>query len=258
MKKFLLTTLLVLSSGFAFAEELQVGKWVSLFNGKDLSGWTPKIRGVELGVNLHDTFKAENGVIKVDYSRYDGWKGEFGHLFYKDSFSSYRLRLQYRFTGEQLAGGPGWAFRNSGLLIHCEAPATMELHQDFPTALEVQFLGGTGTGERPTGNLCTPGTHVYLHDVHTTQHCISSTSKTFHGDQWVNVEIEVQGGEVIKHFINGEQVLTYQKPELGGSEHAETLAAVAGEKRLTGGYICLQSESHPVEFRKIEIMRLAP
>ncbi len=258
MKNFLIAFMLVLACGSAFAEEKQEAKWVSLFNGKDLSGWTPKIRGAEAGVNLHDTFKAENGVIRVDYSKYDGWKGEFGHLFYKDRFSHFRLRLQYRFTGEQLSGGPGWAFRNSGVMIHSEAPETMELNQDFPTSLEVQLLGGTGTGERTTGNLCTPGTHVSIKDVHTTRHCISSTSKTFHGDQWVTLEIEARGGEIIKHFINGEEVLAYAKPELGGSEHADKLAAAAGDKMITGGYICLQSESHPVEFRNIEIMILEP
>jgi hypothetical protein len=258
MKNILIAAALVFSCVSAIAEEKQDGKWVSLFNGKDLTGWTPKIRGAEAGVNHKDTFQAGNGVIRVDYSKYDSWKGEFGHLFYKDRFSHYRLRLQYRFTGEQLKGGPGWAFRNSGVMIHSEAPETMELNQDFPTSLEVQLLGGTGTGERTTGNLCTPGTHVSIKDVLTTRHCISSTSKTFHGDQWVNLEIEARGGEVIKHFINGEEVLTYNKPELGGSGHADKLAEVAGDKMISGGYICLQSESHPVEFRKIEIMILEP
>lgn len=258
MKTLFLTAMLALACSSAFAEEKQEEKWVSLFNGKDLSGWTPKIRGAEAGVNHKDTFKAENGVIKVDYSKYDGWKGEFGHLFYKDRFSHYRLRLQYRFTGEQLKDGPGWAFRNSGVMIHSEAPQTMELNQDFPTSLEVQLLGGTGTGERTTGNLCTPGTHVHIKDQLETRHCISSTSKTFHGDQWVTLEVEVRGGGIIKHFINGEEVLSYAKPELGGSPQAEKLTAATGDKMITGGYICLQSESHPVEFRKIEVMILEP
>lgn len=257
MKQKLITALLVLACGHAIAGGKE-GNWVSIFNGKDLTGWTPKIRGVEAGVNHKDTFKAENGVLKVDYSKYDGWKGEFGHLFYKERLSHYRLRLQYRFSNGQLKEGPGWAFRNSGVMIHSEAPETMELNQDFPTSLEVQLLGGTGNGERTTGNLCTPGTHVVIKDQHTTRHCISSTSKTYHGDQWVNVEIEVHGGEVIKHFINGEEVLSYAKPELGGNAHSEKLTAVAGDKMITGGYICLQSESHPVEFRKIELMMLEP
>ena len=258
MKTLFFSAALAFAFNSVFAGEKQEEKWISLFNGKDLSGWTPKIRGKEAGVNHNDTFKAENGVIKVDYSKYDGWKGEFGHLFYKDRFTHYRLRLQYRFTGEQLKGGPGWAFRNSGVMIHSEAPQTMELNQDFPASLEVQLLGGTGTGERTTGNLCTPGTHVHIKDQLETRHCISSTSKTFHGDQWVTLEVEVRGGEIIKHFINGEEVMSYNKPELGGSGHAEQLAGVAGDKMITGGYICLQSESHPVEFRKIEIMILEP
>jgi hypothetical protein len=258
MKSLLTLSLLALTFGSLAAEEPNNGKWISLFNGKDLSGWTPKIKGHEAGVNHKDTFRVENGVIKVDYSNYDGWQGEFGHLFYKERFSHYRLRLQYRFTGEQLKGGPGWAYRNSGVMIHSESPETMEVNQDFPTSLEVQLLGGTGNGERTTGNLCTPGTHVYIDGVHTTHHCIGSSSKTFHGDQWVTLEVEARGGEVIKHLINDEVVMTYQKPELGGSPQADKLAAVAGDKLITGGYICLQSESHPVEFRKIEVMILEP
>jgi hypothetical protein len=258
MKTIFFSAVLAFACGFTYAEDKLEEKWISLFNGKDLTGWTPKIRGAEVGVNHNETFKAADGVIKVDYSKYDEWKGEFGHLFYKDRFTHYRLRLQYRFTGEQLKGGPGWAFRNSGVMIHSEAPQTMELNQDFPTSLEVQLLGGTGTGERSTGNLCTPGTHVLINDQLETRHCISSKSKTFHGDQWVMLEVEVRGGEIIKHFINGEEVMSYHKPELGGSPQAEKLAAAAGDKMLTGGHICLQSESHPVEFRKIEIMMLEP
>ncbi len=237
----------------ALADE---GKWVSLFNGKDLTGWTPKIRGSEAGVNWKNTFRVQDGVLKVDYSDYDAWGDHFGHLFYDKSFSHYRLRLEYRFTGEQMKGGAGWALRNSGIMIHSESPKTMELEQDFPTSLEVQLLGGNGKDDRPTGNLCTPGTHVTIDGELHKEHCITSNSPTFHGDQWVTIEAEVHGGKLIKHLVNGKEVIHYSKPELGGDAHAEALAKVAGTKMLTSGYFCLQSESHPVEFRKIEIQEL--
>ena len=253
--KTIIFTALMAASGLLFAEE---AKWISIFNGKDLTGWTPKIRGCEAGENFKNTFRVEDGVLKVNYSEYEQWDNRFGHLFYEKKFSHYRLRLEYRFTGEQIKGGPAWAFRNSGIMIQSEAPKTMELEQNFPTSLEVQLLGGNGKDERTTGNLCTPGTHVVMNDQLKTEHCINSKSKTFHGDQWVTIEVEVHGNGVIKHIVNGEEVITYSKPQLGGDAHAEALAKVAGDIMISEGYFCLQSESHPVEFRKIEIQELKP
>lgn len=243
-------------SAFVSLASAGEGTWTSLFNGKDLTGWSPKIRGCKAGENFQNTFRVENGVIKVDYSGYKEWDNRFGHLFYEKKFSNYRLRLEYRFTGDQLTGGPGWAFRNSGVMIHSESPEQMELEQLFPTSLEVQLLGGTGKGERTTGNLCTPGTHVEYAGKLDTRHCISSTSKTFNGDQWVTLEVEVHGNRLIRHLINGEEVISYGKPQFGGDAHAEALAAAAGDKMISEGYFCLQSESHPVEFRKIEIQEI--
>src|SRR3989339_1869309 len=83
-------------------------RWISLFDGKSLAGWTPKIAGYELGDNYGSTFRVEDGVLKVAYDKYEKFDDKFGHLFYKDSFSHYRIRLEYRFTGEQTPGGPGW------------------------------------------------------------------------------------------------------------------------------------------------------
>jgi hypothetical protein len=243
------------AGGTALAEE---AKWEALFNGKDLTGWTPKIRGCEAGDNFQNTFRVTDGALVVDYSDYQQWDNRFGHLFYARKYSHYRLRVEYRFTGEQLKGGPGWALRNSGIMIHSESPQMMELNQDFPASLEVQLLGGGGKGERTTANLCTPGTHVEMNGKLETRHCFNSTSKTYHGDQWVTMEVEVRGHDLIKHFVDGKEVLSYAKPVLGGDSHADALAKVAGSKMIADGYICLQSESHPVEFRKVEIQILKP
>lgn len=227
--------------------------WVSLFNGKDLSGWSPKIKGYAYGENWQDTFRVEDSVIKVSYDGYDGqFKARYGHLFYKSPLSNYRLKLEYRFTGDQIADGAGWAKRNSGVMIHCQAPETMTLAQDFPLSIEVQMLGGLTPGEeRPTGNLCTPGTHVVVDGELATAHCMDSSSDTFYGDQWVSLEIEVRS-DSITHTINGVDVLHYAKPQIGGDLAGldESIVARKGEL-LTGGYISLQSESHPVEFRRI-------
>ena len=185
--------------------------------GPDAAG-RPRSRGLTLGENYLDTFRAEDGVIKVSYDRYTKFEGEFGHLFYKHPFSAYKLRVEYRFVGEQVPGGPGWAFRNSGVMIHCQPPETMGKDQEFPVSIEVQFLGGSGRGTRPTGNVCTPGTHIVMDGKLITQHCIESKSKTFDGDQWVTVEAEVHGNGVIKHFVNGELVIQYEKPQLDSSD----------------------------------------
>lgn len=230
--------------------------WISLFNGKDLTGWIPKIRGYPLGENWGNTFRVENGLLKVSYDQYKKFDNRFGHLFYKGEFSNYVLRVEYRFVGEQVPEGPGWAIRNSGAMLHGERPEEMDLEQEFPASIEVQFLGGSGTGERSTANLCTPGTHVVMDGKLITRHCTNSTSKTYHGDQWVTVEIEVRGNDVIRHRIDGKEVLSYNEPQLDDTdEHAKKLIAKHGRK-LDRGTISLQSESHPIEFRKVELRKL--
>ncbi|HYG34599.1 MAG TPA: DUF1080 domain-containing protein [Clostridia bacterium] len=235
-------------------------QWISLFNGKDLSGWTPKIKGYAFGDNYANTFRVEDGAICV---RYDGYKDQkfenrFGHLFYKPPFTNYVVRLEYRFVGQQLSDGPGWAVRNSGIMVHCQEPSSIAKDQDFPVCLEVQLLGGDGTNPRHTGNLCTPGTHVVMNDKLVTQHCTDSRSKTYHGSQWVTAEVEVHGNGKIIHRINGENVLEYEKPQLDPSDgDAQKLLKAGANVMVSSGYISLQSESHPVEFRKVEIRPLA-
>jgi hypothetical protein len=232
--------------------------WISLFNGEDLDGWVPKITGYDPGVNFGRTFRVENGVLRVAYDEYDAFGGRFGHLFFKTPFSRYRLAVEYRFVGEQAKGGPDWAFRNSGVMIHGQPVETMRRDQDFPISIEVQFLGGRGDGKpRPTANLCTPGTNVVMDGKLETAHCVSSTSQTFDGDQWVRVEVEVHGDGAVVHRVNGETVLSYEKPQIGGGNVANHDPAVKRDGRLlTGGSISLQAESHPIEFRKVELLNL--
>ncbi|MBW7992733.1 MAG: DUF1080 domain-containing protein [Planctomycetes bacterium] len=219
-------------------------RWVRLFNGKNLDGWKVKITGYDLNDNYGNTFRVEDGILKVSFDQYDKFNGRFGHIFYDETFSHYILRVEYRFVGEQCPGGPGWAFRNSGIMAHGQSAESMKKDQDFPDSIEVQMLGGNGTDKRPTGNLCTPGTHVVMDGKLITQHCISSSSKTYHGDQWVTIELEVHGNSVIKHIIDGEVVLEYEQPQLDDGT------------MLSEGSISLQAESHPIEFRKVEILLL--
>jgi hypothetical protein len=249
---------LVLHAAYFVAAQAGQGKeqWVSLFNGKDLEGWTPKIKGYAAGENYGNTFRVENGVLKVSYDQYQKFDNKFGHLFYKQKYSNYRLRIEYRFVGEQCPGGPEWALRNSGVMIHCQSPESMRKDQDFPVCVEVQFLGGLGKGERSTGNLCTPGTHVEMGGKLFTTHCTNSRSKTYNGDQWVTAEVEVHGNGTIKHIIDGQVVLEYEKPQLDESDPDAKKMMESGSKMVSEGYLALQAESHPVEFRKVEILTL--
>lgn len=219
--------------------------WQPLFNGEDLEDWTVKIRGYEVGVNYANTFRVEDGLIKIRYDQYeDRFEEKFGHLFHKETFSTYLLGAEYRFVGEQLPDGPGWAFRNSGLMLHGQDPQTMEIDQDFPNSIEVQLLGGSGQGIRTTANICTPGTQFVKDGELITTHCMNSSSQTYHGDQWVRVDVLVIRDSLMVHYVNGEEVLRYEAPQLDNG----TL--------LSEGTISLQSESHPTDFRRVEIVDL--
>jgi hypothetical protein len=249
--------LLLVASPVAHAAGPDEREWIQLFDGKSLDGWTPKITGYEAGVNFRDTFRVENGVLKVAYDKYDRFENQFGHLFYDVSFSRYVIAVEYRFVGEPTPGAPDWAFRNSGVMIHGQTPQSMPKDQDFPISIEVQLLGGDGSAERHTANLCTPGTHVVMDGKLETEHCIDSRSQTYHGDQWVRVEAEVHGDGLVIHRVNGEEVLRYEKPQIGGGVVSNYDPSVKKDGQLLeAGTISLQAESHAIEFRKVELLNL--
>jgi len=240
------------------AQDPAAADWLSLFNGVDLDGWTPKIRQYPAGENFGETFRVEDGLLTVSFDAYDTFDSRFGLLFYEQPFSHYRLRLEYRFVGEQAPGGPDWARRNSGVMVHSQAPETMPEAQDFPISIEVQFLGGLSDGNRrSTANLCTPGTNVVYGGEFTTAHCINSISATFDGEQWVAVEVLVLGNERLAHFVNGGQVIEYESPTIGGGSVSGHRPEMKPDGAPLGeGYIALQSESHPVQFRRIALLNL--
>src|SRR5688500_2265468 len=137
-------------------------RWVQLFNGQDIDDWTAKSSTHPSGENYGTTFRVVDGKITVRYDAYKNFDEQFGHLFYKEKYGYYVLGVEYRFVGDQVSGGPGWAIRNSGVMLHSQDPKTMLDNQDFPICVEVQFLGGNGQDARPTANLCTPGTNVVM------------------------------------------------------------------------------------------------
>ena len=234
--------------------------WQVLFDGTDLKGWTPKITKHDLGDNFGNTFRVEDGLLKVRYDKYKSFDGQFGHLFWKDPYSYYRIAVEYRFVGQQAPGNPGaWALRNSGVMLHAPNPRTMPRDQTFPISIEGQLLGGNSDGKpRPTANMCSPGTEIIYQGKLYADHCLNSSSPTFDGEQWVRAEFEVHGSGTITHYVNGKKVLEYEMPQFGGGvvDNFNTATKVDGQL-IEGGYISLQSESHPIDFRKVELLNLA-
>ncbi|MGJ1266902.1 3-keto-disaccharide hydrolase [Sphingobacterium spiritivorum] len=250
---------LLLSSAPLIAQTVKTPKPIQLFNGKDMKNWIIKIRQHEVGDNYANTFRVEDGLLKVRYDGYKSFDKQYGHIAYDKPFSAYVLRVQYRFVGEQAPEGEGWAWRNSGAMLHGQDPRTMLKNQDFPISIEGQLLGGDGKNERTTSNLCTPGTNVVMNEKLFTPHCISSKSKTYHGDQWVTADFVVLGDSVIQHILEGQVVLEYNKPQIGGGSVSDYDPAQKKDGQLLKqGYISLQSESHPIDFKKVELYNLEP
>lgn len=259
MKQHLFKSILLFSLLLFVSNTYAQKGWTNLFNSKDLKDWTVKISKHEVGDNYANTFRVENGMMKVSYDGYQDFDKQYGHIFYKTPYSYYLLKVEYRFVGDQVKGGEGWATRNSGAMLHGQDPKTMLKDQDFPISIEAQLLGGDGKADRHTGNVCTPGTTIEIDDKLFTTHCLDSKSKTYHGEQWVTAEFLVLGDSIIKHIINKDTVLIYTKPKIGGGNVSNFDPKVKQDgKALTGGYISLQSESHPIEFRKVDLFDLAP
>lgn len=257
MKPFVFLSVLILVFSSCQFKKSTSEQWIPLFNGQNLDGWTIKFTGQPVGVNYKNTFRVEDGLLKVRYDEYDSLNNVFGHLITNDTWSHYIVRVEYRFVGDQIPGGADWAYRNNGVMIHCQSAESMRFDQDFPVSIEVQLLGGNGVDERPNMNVCTPGTLVKINGQYVTDHCFGSSAKTYHGDQWVTAEVEVRGDSIVKHIIDGEVVLQYEKPILDDqSPDFEKLLSPETGNRLTKGHIALQAESHPTDFRKVEILVL--
>ena len=234
--------------------ETAKGKWVALFNGKDLKNWTPKITGHPLGENFGNTFRVEKGLLSVRYDQYDSFKNRFGALYFDKKFTNYRLRVEYRFIGDTTPGAPSWGFRDGGIQYQGQAPSSIGLNQNFPVCLEYNLHGGNGKEERPTGEICANGMYFEIEGKRNTSYCtLPSIKRTFHGDQWVTAEIEVING-TIRHFVNGEKILEYAHPRLDSAHALGKMLILNGNTEVKDGYISLQSNSHPMDFRKVEIM----
>lgn len=233
-------------------------KWQRIFDGKTLDGWTPKITGRAVGEDPLHMFVVHEGAIRVSHANYPKFEGEFGHLFWKAPLGAFRIRFEYRLFGESLPGIKVWQATNSGLMFHSQAPGTMSRDQPFPVSLEMQLLAVPRPQQEPSGNLCTPGTTVVFEGKRDPRHCIPSSAPLLPAGRWTRAELEVLPDGSITHFIDGKPVLRYSAPELDPADKdaQPVIAAAGGRLELRRGYIALQSEGHPVEFRNIELQRL--
>ena len=233
--------------------------WVKLFNGTDINDWIVKVHHHDVGENFGNTFRVEDGMIKVRYDQYDEFNDQFSHLYYKKPFSHFHLKLEYRFAGELQKGAPEYTLLNSGVMFHSQDPKSILKEQNWPISVEMQFLAGLSDGNpRPTGNMCSPGTEIVYQGKQYDGHCLNSSSKTFDKDEWLRAELIVLGDSLISHLINGDTVLQYSHPTMGGGVVQGYDSAIwQVGKALTSGYIGLQSEGQPIDFRNIEIMDLS-
>lgn len=245
----------------SFAEETKAPErsWIALFNGQNLDGWTPKFAQHPLGENYADTFLVEDGILKVDYSKYGKFDRQFGHLYTDLSYSHYILRMEYRFVGKMMPDAPHYVNLNSGVMIHSQPPQSMTLEQEFPASIEVQFLADEGKGPRPTANTCSPGTHLEIDGELITKHIVKSSSPTFSADEWVQIEAEVHGNKEVIYRVNGIEVLRFQRPQLDPEDQkwaGARLYAAGNPLQLSFGHIALQAEGQPIWFRNIELKPL--
>ena len=237
--------------------EPPAGQWISLFNGKDLDGWTIKIAGHELNDNYRNTFRAEDGLLKVSYDQYDKFGGRFGSIFYNKKLSHYWFRAEYRFVGKQASGAPSWAYQNSGIQFHSQAPESMSRTQEFPVCVEFDIVGAGLFGRHPTGDVCETGTSLKIGGAALHDKCSKLSQVAIPGEQWVTILAEVQGATRVRQIVNGALVVEYTDLTLDEKDaDASRLLNSGSDKQLASGYISIQANSHPIEFRRIEILPL--
>lgn len=246
----------VLQNNCAEPQVKEAGEWQPLFNGRDLEGWKVKIAGYPLGTNYGSTFRVKDSLLSIRYDAYgDDFNSRFGALYFNRKLTDYRLRITYRFTGTTAPGAPEWGFRDSGIQFHSQPPETVKQDQTFPICLEYNLHGGNGRDERPVGEICANGMFVEVNGANNKSYCTEPFLKrTFHGDEWVTIEIDVKGKD-ISHYVNGEKILSYSNPTYDPENEIARNFIINGNTTVTGGYISLQSNSHPIDFKKIELLK---
>ena len=223
--------------------------WVKIFNGQDLTGWSPLIHKSAYKEDQYKTFRADpvNHVIRVTYEDYPGgtFEDRCGLLYYDKLLTNYRVRLTYRFLEPQAKNPVSWGKNNTGLMIFGIDPAQVTGDPEFPPLIEIQLLGANSTGGNTTPNMCVPGGMTMKKSTAACGDNHTGVAPPPAGD-WVTVEAEVH--------VNGDTKV-YQYPNKTTPVITMSGPVYQG-KDVLNGYLSLQSESQPLEYKDIELMEL--
>lgn len=223
--------------------------WVNLFNGKDLTGWVPLIHKSKVGENYMDTFRADsvNKVIRIAYDKYpnQSFDGRIGNLYYNKRLTNYRVRVTYRFIEPQAKNPVSWGRNNSALMIFAVDPYTITGDPQLPPMIELQLLGSPSAGGTTSPNYCDlGGMSMQQHSARCGNN--GSGKAPNPANQWTTVEAEVHVTGVTKVF---------QLPDT--TNPAQTMSGPRYmNQAVTGGFVALQSESQPIEFKDILLKEL--
>jgi hypothetical protein len=202
---------------------------VSLFNGKDLSGWTADVPAADKDPNIAPTFIVRsNLLVSLGEPR--------GHLVTEREFRDYRLEVEYRFPKK---GG------NCGVLVHASKPRA--LYEMFPQSIEVQMLSGNAGDfwviqediEVPNMEQRRRGPKEKWGGTEKHERRILNLTEDSEKPvgQWNHMRIECQG-RTIKVWVNGE------------------LVNEGFNCTTDRGKIALQAEGTEVEFRRVDLTPL--
>ena len=229
------------------------GETLSLFNGKDLTGWTLDTPDRD-EMTEEQEVEIKDGIMTFDTRKVEWWTANppsfmvrdgllismgrpLGHLITEEEFENYKLVVEYKFTKR-----PG----NCGVLVHASTPRY--LYDMFPKSVEVQMQHGNA------GDFWCIGENIEVPNMEERRPRRDETVK-YGGEEgdarriakladaespvgeWNTMEIECKGDEVIVH-VNG------------------TLVNHGTNMTTTSGKIALQAEGVEVAFRKVELTPL--
>jgi hypothetical protein len=223
---------LVLLLVLAAAAPARAEDFRDLFNGKDLDGWV--VDGPKKDRQGHPIWSVRDG-------RIVGLGKAYGFLRYdREQFGDFVLRVEYRFPE------PGTARQqnNSGLGIRTGRFDPKRTRQTRPSyaAYEVQLLDDAG---RPPSVHGTGSLYRYL---------APTANPVRPSPEWNVVEVECVGPR-IRVTVNGRQVLDADQNAIPDLKNKPAGAPAPKEKPLRG-YVCVQSHTGKVEFRKVQVREI--
>ena len=225
-------------------------EWISLFNGKNLDGWTTFLSSEGRNRDPQGVFKAENGMLHILDVPNRGQRQAFGYLATNRSYGDYHLRFQYRW-GDKRFVPRDRAKRDSGVVYHIQGsdrvwPKSVELQVQEGDTGDFWLLGGVtmettvaSTGGDPKryregGVPYTTRAGSYVR--------VAKDRTRDSRSGWNTVELIVRGDSAV-HIVNGEVV--------NRGEHLRSSG-----KPLTAGRIAFQAEGAEVYYRNIELKPL--